>query len=64
MMPAVGAVLLAASTPVQTVALVVVVVIGMTFAVGVRLLVWRSLRQQDDHTTTPQQPDDLEPGDR
>ncbi|OIH93973.1 hypothetical protein BIU97_00430 [Curtobacterium sp. MCBA15_009] len=51
-----SAVLLAASTPVQTVALIVVVVIGMTFAVGVRLLVWRSLRQQDDHTTTPQQP--------
>ncbi len=63
-MPGVGAVLLAATTPVQATALVVVVVIGMTFAVGVRLLVWRSRRQQDDHTTTPQQPDDLEPGDR
>ncbi|QKS12284.1 hypothetical protein HUN58_11615 [Curtobacterium sp. Csp1] len=55
-------VLLAANGLVQTITIVVVAVVGLTFVLTARVLTRGAVQPPDDHTRLPEQPADLEPG--
>ncbi|MCS5486441.1 hypothetical protein LQK89_03895 [Curtobacterium sp. C1] len=55
-------VLLAANGLAQTITIVVVAVVGLTFVFTARVLTRRAVQPPDDPTRLPEQPEDLEPG--